>query len=73
MYQLFFPSVKIKNKLSKKPQNICSLLGQLPVMVPSHAPDTDAADWLRVEQAAVFRVNQGQHAILELQQHSFTL
>ena len=49
------------------------LWGQLPVMVPSHAPDTDAADWLRVEQAAVLRVNQGQHAILELQQHSFTL
>lgn len=37
----------------------------LPVVVSADSPHTDAADWLRVEQAAIVRVDQGQHAILE--------
>ena len=45
----------------------------LPVVVPAHAPDTNANDWLRVEQAVIIRVNERQHAVLKHQQHPFTL
>lgn len=37
----------------------------LPVMVSADTPDSDATDWLRMEQAAIVWVNQGQHAILK--------
>ena len=40
-----------------KKRDICKVL--LPVMVSSDAPDTDAADWLRVKQAAIIWINQG--------------
>lgn len=46
---------------------------RLPVVVSSNTPDTDAADWLRVQQATIIWVNQGQHAVLKHQQHPFTL
>lgn len=42
-------------------------------MVSADTPDADAADWLRVQQAAIIWVNQGQHAVLKHQQHPFTL
>lgn len=37
----------------------------LPVVVSADSPHADAADWLRVEQAAIVWVDQGQHAILK--------
>lgn len=45
----------------------------LPVMVSANAPHPDAADWLRVEQAAIIWVDQSQHTVLKHQQHPFTL
>lgn len=45
----------------------------LPVVVSADPPDTDAADWLRVEQAAIIGVHQSQHAVLKLKHHAFTL
>lgn len=74
-----FHSAKEVNSNSKSSQNtslttslkVCDI--QIPVMVSADSPDTDAADWLRVKQASVIWVNQGQHAILEHQQHPFAL
>lgn len=43
--------------------NVCHV--NLPVMVSADTPDADATDWLRMEQAAIIWVNQGQHAILK--------
>lgn len=43
--------------------DICGV--HLPVVVSADSPHADATDWLRVEQAAIIWVNQGQHAILK--------
>lgn len=45
----------------------------IPVMVTSHSPHTNAANWLRVKQTVVLWVNQGQHSVLKHQQHTLTL
>lgn len=37
--------------------NVCHV--NLPVMVSADTPDSDATDWLRMEQATIIWVNQG--------------
>lgn len=60
-----------KKRFYVKEKDFCDV--HLPVVVSADAPDTDATDWLGVEQAAIVWVNQGQHAVLKHQQHPFTL